>query len=100
MAGDVNTYEQGSLVRLRGEFTDALTGAAINPDQVKFRLRAPDGSVTEYAHPSANVVQTSTGKYHVDWPADKAGRYTYRFFSTGNGMASKDRVFVVQPAGV
>ena len=33
-------------------------------------------------------------------PAVKPGRYTYRFFSTGAGMASRDKVFVVQPAGV
>lgn len=99
MAGDVNTYEQGNLVRLTGEFTDASTGAPVDPTTVTFRLRAPDGATTEYLYP-ANVTRVTAGTYSVDWPAVKPGRYTYRFFSTGAGMASRDKVFVVQPAGV
>lgn len=99
MAGDVNTYEQGNLLRLTGEFSDAVTGAPVDPATVMFRIRTPDGAVTEYTYPS-NVTQSGSGSYYVDWPAVMPGRYTYRFFSTGSGMASRDRVFIVQPAGV
>jgi hypothetical protein len=68
---------------------------------VKFRIRTPAGQVTEYTYPaSTQITKTATGKYHVDWPADQPGRYTFRWFSTGEGMASHDKVFVVQPAGV
>lgn len=100
MAGDVNTYEQGNLVRLTGEFSRSSDGQAIDPETVKFRIRAPSGQVTEYTYPaSSQIVKTATGAYYVDWPADQPGRYTYRWFSIGNGMAAQDRVFVVQPAG-
>lgn len=99
MAGDVNTYEQGNLVRLTGEFADAVTGAPVDPTTVTFRIRTPDNAVTEYTYPST-VIKNAQGSYYVDWPAVLPGRYTYRFFSTGIGMASRDKVFVVQPAGV
>lgn len=101
MAGDVNTYEQGNLIRLTGSFIDVSTGNAIDPSIVKFRVKAPDGAMTEYRYgTNAELVKDSTGNYHVDLPADQAGRYTYRFFSTGTGMAARDKVFVVTPAGV
>lgn len=101
MAGDVNTYEQGNLIRLAGSFIDVSSGQPLDPAVVKFRVRAPDGTTTEYTHGTdVALVKDSTGNYHVDLPADQAGRYTYRFFSTGTGMAARDRVFVVTPAGV
>ena len=99
MAGDVNTYELGNVIVLSGEFVDTATGTSVDPDTVVFRIRTPDGAMTECQYP-ANVVRDATGKYHVDWPAITPGRYVYRFFSTGSAMASRDRVFVVQPAGV
>jgi hypothetical protein len=99
MAGDVNTFELGNLVRLSCEFSDTATGALVDPTTVTFRIRTPAGSVIEHTYP--DIVQKSAqGKYYVDWPVALPGRYTYRFFSTGIGMASRDKVFVVQPAGV
>jgi hypothetical protein len=36
----------------------------------------------------AELVKDSTGVYHVDIDADEAGKWLYRFYSTGTGQAS------------
>lgn len=98
--GGVNSYEQGSRVRLTGGFTDA-SGSAVDPATVKFRVRPPGGLVTEYVYGTdAALVKDSPGNYHVDVDADTPGQWVYRFFSTGTGKASKDRVFNVSAAAI
>ena len=89
------TFDIGDLVRLKAAFTDAESGAAIDPDTVAFRVREPDGTLTDYAYP-AEVTKTAVGAYQVDVDADQAGSWRWRVFSTGNGQAAEEDGFTVR----
>lgn len=88
-------FDQGDLVRLKAVFTDAETGVAVDPDTVTFRVRKPDGTVTDYAYP-AQATKTAVGAYQADVDADQAGSWRWRAFSTGNGQAAEEDGFTVR----
>jgi hypothetical protein len=46
---------------------DTANGNALyDPATLAFRIRAPGGTVTEYAYPGASIVRDSAGVYHAD----------------------------------
>lgn len=96
------TYDLGDLVRVHtndGPFSNAATGAALDPDVVSVSIRDPDGTVTTYVYGTDDeVVKDGTGSYHMDVDADTAGVWFYRWFSTGDGQAAEERSFIVRPA--
>jgi len=97
---DVNTYLQGSRVKVTNEFTDDA-GAAQDPSAVKLRIKPPTGSVIEYVYGvDAALLRDSTGRYHADIDVDTPGRWTFRFIATGTGKSTDQRVFNVTEAAV
>lgn len=91
-----NIYDVGDLVRCSGPFTNSA-GAAIDPEAVKVSIRKPDGTVTTYVYNTdAEVVKDSVGNYHIDVDANAAGRWYYRWWSTGNGQAADENWFLVR----
>lgn len=84
----------GTLARLKAAFTDAETGAAIDPATVTFRVRAPDGTVTDYSYP-ADVTKTGVGAYQADVDLDQSGTWRWRVFSTGAGQGAQEDGFTV-----
>lgn len=94
-----NTHDYGDLVRVSAEFRDAETEALIDPTAVKLSVRNPSGTVTTYTYGDDDaLLRTETGKYEQDVSADEAGRWYYRWWSTGDGQAAEERSFEVRPA--
>ena len=94
-----NIHDLGDLVRVSAEFRDAETEALIDPDVVKLSVRTPSGVVTTYVYGADDALdRTEMGKYEQDVSADEAGRWFYRWWSTGEGQASEERSFEVRPA--
>lgn len=90
-----NKYDKGDVVRATGSFTGG--GAAIDPDSVSFRVKAPDGTVTVYVYlTDAELVKEATGVYHVDVDANANGEWFYRWESSGLGQAAAEGRFIVK----
>jgi hypothetical protein len=99
---EANTYDYGSLVRVSCTFTDPNStptpNAPIDPDTVSLTVLKPDGTTkTTYTYP-ADITKDSVGNYHYDISIDQSGPWTYRWWSTGNGQASKEREFEITEA--
>jgi len=90
-----NIYDLGDLVRCAGTFTDA-SGNLVDPTVVKAATQNPAGTDTIYQYGTdAALVRDSAGAYHLDVSATSAGRWYYRFYSTGTGQASGESYFDV-----
>lgn len=78
----------GNDVKWSVVFTDEL-GAAIDPDEVTFTLKAPDETETVFTYGTdEEVVRDDVGEFHI-WQApgsedDQEGEYTGYFRGTGN----------------
>jgi hypothetical protein len=85
----------GNMTRVTATFRDSQN--VINdPDQVKFKLKLPEGTVTDYEYGiDDEITKISPGIYFVDIPLDTAGRYDYYFYSTGHGQAADQGSFIV-----
>ena len=89
-----NVYDIGSLVQIKGTFTNTASGLNVDPTTV-FAVYTINGG-TEVVIPNGSISHPSLGNYtsQID-TTGKAGEYWYRFYSTGTGQASKGGVFVV-----
>lgn len=93
----LQTYDVGDEIRCTAVFTNATSGAALNPSQVFAEIRKPDRTVTTYEYGvDAELVRSSTGHFYVDVDVDIAGRWYYRFYSTGTGKAAHEGAFTVR----
>lgn len=97
-------YFFGETVRCTGRFVDGLTGAATDPDGVKFRMRTPTAAAVTYVYGvDAEVVKDSTGVYHFDQAGDAAGGYSYRWSGQdagGDDIAAFEDRFQVRAQSV
>lgn len=73
-------YEIGDLVRIDRTFVN-LAGTAVDPATVRLRVRSPSGTVTEV---DATNDPSAVGAFYVDVTPDRAGRWRYRWVSTGD----------------
>lgn len=83
------SYDIGDLVELGDEVRNRA-GTLVTPTNIVLRVKAPSGTVTEYA-PDAD----STGIYHHDLLIVEAGDYVYRWTTTDPTM-SDERVIHVR----
>lgn len=96
----INSYDVGDLIRCTGTFTNAA-GTAVDPTTVTFKVEDASGDVTSYVYDTdPEVVRDGTGVYHVDVSIDEAGRWQFRWESTGTGQAAGESEFWIRPAGV
>ena len=94
-----NTHDLGDLVRVTAEFRDPSTNAYIEPTIVKLSVKTPDGTVTTYVYDTdASMKRTDIGQYYSDLNANAAGRWYYRWWSTGTGQAADENYFDVEAA--
>lgn len=99
-AADINEYWKGQAVKVSASFTDE-DGEAVDPDVVKLSYTNPSGDTVtlEYGE-DEELFTTAAGHYEVIIDADEAGRWYYRWWSTGDGQASEQFHFeVVEVAG-
>lgn len=89
-------YPKGSLVNCRGAFTNADTGAYVDPVSVTFRVGLPSGGSSALVYGvDAAVVKEAVGRYKVAVSAAVTGQYSYRFESTGEYQGAADGSFEV-----
>lgn len=73
-------------------------GSDVDPATVRLKTMSPSGAETTYAYGTDDeVVQVDTGDYYADLTPDEAGRWRYRWYTTGvNTTAVLENDFVVQ----
>lgn len=96
-ADDYNTYVEGQVAELQGEYRRGSTGEWFDPDAVFLSIEDPDGEVTTYEYGvDFQIVKDDTGRYHADVACSAAGTWYYRWWSTGDGQGSGQRRFDVE----
>lgn len=87
----------GSTLRIPVNYTDG-EGVDVDPTTVTFKLYSPEFSTTTYVYGSdVEVIRPTTGNYYIDVSPTVAGRWAYRWASTGTNKASAvEGTFVVQ----
>lgn len=78
----------GTPITVSCAFED-LSGALVDPDSVTFKTLSPTGRERRLVYgEDAEVQRKSAGVYLGDVTPDEAGRWRYRWESTGNGTAT------------
>ena len=76
-------YEPTTRVRTETQIK-SIQGVLTDPTQLIFHIQEPDGTETSYTWGiNSELVKASTGKFYVDWDADQAGIYKYRWQANG-----------------
>lgn len=87
------SYTKGALVRCWAYFDQE--GTRVNPDTVTAKVKSPSGTITTYTYPT-DVDIDLEGVYSVNVSATIAGRWYYRFESTGDGQGAAEGAFDVK----
>lgn len=92
---EFSTYTLGNLVRVSAVFKD-ISGDVQDPTVVNVTITDPTGTDTTYVYETdEEVIKDSVGNYHLDQDVEIAGRWYYRWWSTGTGQASSQSFFEV-----
>jgi len=75
-------YDLGDTRRLQVTFKD-IAGVVADPTTIDFKMLEPDGVLTTYTVPAAQVTKVGIGIYYVDWLFTKRGRHKAEFIGTG-----------------
>ena len=94
-----NVYDIGDCVRCRGLFRDPDTWAEVDPDNVFFEIKDPDGVTATYQYgvSGSPVTRADVGDYQVRVTVTASGEWYYHFYSTGTGPTAEERSFSVRP---
>ncbi len=87
----------GANLRINVTITDGFD-VPVDPTTVTFKTCSPCGQITSYVFGTATEVQRSgTGQYLADIAPEEAGRWQYRWQTTGSGTPfAKEGDFIVQ----
>ena len=78
-------YYVNTSMRLTMAFEDE-NGNDVDPTTVTFKTMSPGGAETTYVYlTSAALLRASEGHYTVDIVPDEAGRWFFRWVTTGTG---------------
>lgn len=92
----MNSYDIGDQVRLTVAFTDEY-GAGVDPTVIICKTVDPDGHVTDWSYGvDEALTRTDTGAYALDFVIDQAGRWAYRWESSGTVTAAAEGQFNVR----
>ena len=93
----MNVYDIGDVVRLSNAMTVTSTGSAVDPGALTLVIQDPTGLQTAYVYGTdAELVKDSTGNYHCDVTVSTAGKWRFRWTSTGSAVGSEESVFLVK----
>jgi hypothetical protein len=89
----------GRRVRLEANFS--IDEVDVDPTTVTLKTKSPCGTETTYEYDSGDddspVAKTSAGDYYCDVTPDEAGRWWYRWETTGTNTAdASEGNFLVQ----
>jgi hypothetical protein len=59
-------------------------GTYVDPSEVVFTLREPDGVVTTLKYSLSQITKNATGQYSVTWDCAKVGYHKYSFQTSGS----------------
>lgn len=91
-------YEKGEHVGVAATFGSAE--APVDPPQVRFQLRPPDGRVRELVFgESPAISRPRPGTYQVIVAASEAGTWRWRFSASGSSAAAVEGSFEVFDLG-
>jgi len=87
----------GTSLRITVNFVDE-DGSAVDPTTVTFSTYNPCRTKTDYVYDTdAEVGRSAAGAYYADIEPDIAGRWHYRWKTTGSGTTiAKEGNFVIQ----
>ena len=90
-----HSYDIGDQVVCTAVFTNATTGAAVDPTAVYFQIKNPvTSAITEYQYGvDPEVLNPTTGTYTIAVNVTVHGIWFYRWYSTGTGMAAGEGRF-------
>lgn len=88
-------YTIGNLIRVSAAFTNS-GGSAVDPGQVKAKLKSPLGVITTYTYGTdAALVKDSTGNYHLDVEPTVQGVWKYRWEGLTSNKGAGESSFTV-----
>lgn len=91
-------YDVGDVVKVSSVFTNQ-SGTAVDPAQVKFRSRDPEGVITIYTYGTdIEVVKTATGNYYLSLPLTKPGTWNVRFEGNTTNRGAAETEVIVRPS--
>jgi hypothetical protein len=85
-----NDFDLGDVVRVSVEFTDALTGAFVDPALVKVKVITPSLHITTLTHPTGAIVKDAVGKYRTDVLLAEPGEYRVRWEGKTTNRAAEE----------
>ena len=90
-----HSYDIGDQVVCTAVFTNATTGAAVDPTAVYFQIKKPvTSAITTYQYGvDPEVLNPTTGTYTIAVNVTVHGIWFYRWYSTGTGMAAGEGRF-------
>ena len=92
-----DTYDVGDKAHVTGEFTDPLNdNAYVDPTAVFLSVKDPSANVVTYTYSVSGITKDATGQYSADIDIDEAGRWYYRWYSTGTGQAAEWKSFLAE----
>lgn len=90
------SFQLGDKVRVAVKFSD-LTRTNADPDLVRLRMRAPDGTQSSLVYgASAEVVRDQTGEYHDDVALLSPGEWWFRWEGVGALVAAVEQSLQVE----
>jgi hypothetical protein len=98
----MNSYDDGDLVRITGNFTDE-DDDPIDPTTVSVQFRfGHEAPTTRVYGTDPEITKPSVGTYEMEISTTgRAGKHCYyRFSSTGTGQAAGEGVFQVNSSGL
>jgi hypothetical protein len=93
------TYDIGDVVRVSSTFTDNATGVAVDPGQVRVKVRDPQNKIKTYTyltHPE--VVRVSAGIYRIEFKLTKSGGWYVRFEGNNTNVSAEEALIEVRPS--
>lgn len=95
-----NKIDPGNVRKLTASFTDADLGGAIDPDAVFLTITQPGDTAEEattYEYGTdPEIVKDDVGEYHANIEFPTSGLAYYRWWSTGDGQASKPQLIEIK----
>lgn len=87
----------GAVMAITANFA-AEDESAIDPTTVTFKTFSPCGVIASYVYGTdSEVIRTGIGVYRAEFSADRAGRWHYRWETTGTGSTTaSEGVLTVQ----
>lgn len=93
-----NSYDVGDVARISANFQQASVD--VDPTTVSLTVVAPDATSTTYTYAGATVTKASVGDYYVDVALSAAGKWKYRWVSTGTGASAAEGYLMVRTRSV